>query len=149
MSRATRATRPQGIKKKSTRRKSRRGASLEDFMKRMKLAATAEEEYEIAVKLRTDVKQKFRLHRFIRMTRSTDPFFNNKFIKPETLQVFSPSIGNGCPILWGSIAFDDVTLKELLHLTPEGYEGYTDIPEDRSSGGRCRYAPKRKMHRLR
>lgn len=139
---------PQGIKKKPTRRKSRHGASLEDSMKRMKLATTAEEEYANMVKLRSDVKQKFRLlsHRFIRMTRSTDPFFNNKFIEPETLQVFSPSIGKGPPILRGSIAFNDYTLKELLHLTPEDYEGYTAIPEDLSGG---RYAPKRKMHRLR
>ena len=150
--RATRATRqPQGIKKKPTRRKSRRGASLEDSMTRMKLATTRDEEaYAYVVKmqkLKSDVKQKFRLlpHRFIRMTHSTDPFFNNKFIEPETLQVFSPSIGNG-PIQRGSIVFDDDTLNELLNLTPEGYVGYTVIPEDLSGG---RYAPKRKMHRRR
>ena len=154
MTRATRATRatrqPQGIKKKPTRRKSRRGASLEDSMKRMKLATRDEDAYAYVVKmqkLKSDVKQKFRLlpHRFIKMKRSTDPFFNNKFIEPETLNVFSPSIGNG-PISRGSIAFDDGILNELLRLTPEDYDGYTVIPEDLSGG---RYAPKRKMHRLR
>ena len=141
MTRATRATRatrqPQGIKKKPTRRKSRR-------------PTRDEEAYAYVVKmqkLKSDVKQKFRLlpHRFIKMKRSTDPFFNNKFIEPETLNVFSPSIGNG-PIPRGSIAFDDGTLNELLRLTPEDYDGYTVIPEDLSGG---RYAPKRKMHRLR
>jgi hypothetical protein len=91
-------------------------------------------------KLREDVNQKFKNGRFIIMNNPRrDPFFNNKIIDTTTLDVFVP--GNSLPSV--SIVYDEDTLNELLNLRPDEYV----ISNPNFSGGR--YAPKRKMHRLR